>query len=107
MHEKKPDAIRIGRLYSKIDVFCVPHLFTCKSPNNLVVHAETELLIKRRRQHLKAKAFFINEFPPGPRVSYWGLLELLRKFAAIFKSTGLTPAINEKIVETGSFYIFS
>ncbi len=70
---------------SKINVFGVPHLFTCKSPNNLAVHAETELLIKRRQQHLKAKAFFMSQFPPGPRVSHWGLFELLRKFAAKVK----------------------
>jgi hypothetical protein len=31
----------------------------------------------------RVQVFFINQFPPGPWVSYWGPCEFLRKFAKI------------------------
>jgi hypothetical protein len=35
--------------------------------------------------------FFMNQFPPSPRVSHWDRFECFRKFAEIFASKGAPP----------------
>ncbi len=38
--------------------------------------------------------FFMNKFPPSPRVSHWDRFEFFRKFAEIFASQGAPPVAN-------------